>query len=314
MHLRKALLAAIAVTVIAFSAGLRGQDFVDGVKVTLPQPVTVGEKVLQPGEYEIRRASQFQDQILRIYNNDKMVYETNVITVPTEDKQTPEDSKVVLQHIGDNYYFDKIWIQGKDFGYEFALPDRVKALQRELAVTVPAKYESSGASSQSAQQTGDTKQSDQQSADVKTAQRNEGPGLAAELDALAAQQEREQSARNSSPADLNNHEQQQANLTSQDRNDHPDQVAALQSEPAAVTPSQSDARPSPSQSQTQSSVSSQSSQSSTSSQQSGVSTSAQSNANAPEQLPSTATNWLAFVVAGVLLLALSFAVRPRTQE
>jgi hypothetical protein len=326
MHLRKALLAAIAVTVIAFSAGLRGQDFVDGVKVTLPQPVTVGEKVLQPGDYEIRRASQFQDQVLRIYNNDKMVYETNVITVPTEGKQTPEDSKVILQHVGDNYYFDKIWIQGKDFGYEFALPDRVKALKRELAVTVPAKYESSTAStaatasSQSTTQAGDTKQSDQPAADTKTAEKYEGPGLANELDALAAQQEREQSARNSSPADLNNHEQQQqADVTRQDRNDRPDQVAALQNEPAPVTPSQSDARPAQSQSQTQSGVSSQSStqsqssvssQSSTETRQSSVS----NNANAPEQLPSTATNWLAFVIGGVLLLTLSFAVRPRTQE
>jgi hypothetical protein len=53
-----------------------------------------------------------------------MVYETNVITIPTERKETPEDSKVILHHIGDEYYFDTIWIQGRSFGYQFVLPER----------------------------------------------------------------------------------------------------------------------------------------------------------------------------------------------
>jgi hypothetical protein len=282
MHLRKVLLAAIAVAIFAFSAaGLRGQsDFVDGIKVTLPEPVTVGDKVLQPGEYEIRRASQFQDQVLKIFNNDKMVYETNVITIPTEDKKTPEDSKVILHHIGDAYYFDKIWIQGKNVGYEFALPDKAKALQRELAVTVPAKYESLSS------------QSDQV---AQVPVRNDGPGLAAELDALAAQQEREQAAlRTDSQADLNNHEQQQPApvQVTQERTDRIDQVAALQPEPAPVAPIQSDTRAT----------------------QTPAPSSIQKNENAPEQLPATATNWLAFLFGGLALLTLAFVVRPRFQE
>jgi hypothetical protein len=285
MHLRKVLLAAVAVTLLAFSAGLRGQDFVDGIKVTLPQPVTVGDKVLQPGEYEIRRASQFQDQVLKIFSNDKMVYETNVITIPTEGKTTPEDSKVVLHHIGDNYYFDKMWIQGKDVGYEFPLPDKAKGLQRELAVTVPAKFESSTQSSEQVAQ--------------NTPATNDGPGLAAELDALAAQQDREQAALRKDETDI--HHEQQAEVTpqaapelthgvtQQDRTDRVDQVAALQSEPSPAIPSgQSVAQPVPSQSQ--------------------------SNANAPEQLPATATNWLGFLLGGMLLIALSFVARPRMQE
>src|SRR5437773_2774143 len=110
MHLRKLLLVVFALTLVTFSVGLKGQGLTDGFKVTLPEPVTVGDKVLPPGEYEIRRASQFQDQILRIFNKDKMVYETNVITIPTLGDKTPEDNKVILHHIGDNYYFDKIWM------------------------------------------------------------------------------------------------------------------------------------------------------------------------------------------------------------
>jgi len=301
MHLRKVLLATVAVTLLAFSAGLRGQDFIDGIKVTLPQPVNVGDKVLQPGEYEIRRASQFQDQVLKIYNNDKMVYETNVITIPAEGKATPEDSKVVLHHIGDNYYFDKMWIQGKDVGYEFPLPEKAKGLQRELAVTVPAKYESSAQSTQSADQA--------QAVQSTSDKNNEGPGLAAELDAVAAQQEREAKL-NKDETDI--HHEQQAQTTPEaapalthDRTDRTDQVAALQSEQSPVTPSgQSEARPSSSQAQSSSSIQSNSNQSNAN----------QSNANAPEQLPATANNWLGFVLGGVLLLTLSFVVRPRMQE
>jgi len=125
---------------MGLAVGVTGQGMTDGIKVDLPYRVTIGDTVLEPGEYEIRRASQNQDQILRIFSNDKMRYETHVITVPALDKDTPEETKVVLHHIGDDYYFDKIWIQGKDYGYEFVLPERAQALKRELAASVPATY------------------------------------------------------------------------------------------------------------------------------------------------------------------------------
>src|SRR5436853_5851914 len=112
MHLRKLFLVVIAVAAVTFSTGLRGQGPIDGIKVTLPQPVTVGDKVLDPGEYEIRRPSSANRDILQIYNKDKMVYETNVLTVPTgPDNKDPKETKVVLHHIGDAYYFDKIWME-----------------------------------------------------------------------------------------------------------------------------------------------------------------------------------------------------------
>src|SRR5262245_16841039 len=95
-----------------------------------------------------------QDQVLQIFSNDKMRWQTAVLTVPTVGEQTPEESRVVLHHIGDNFYFDKIWIEGKTYGYEFPLPEKAKALQRELALEVPAKYQpaqSTGTQASSAQ-------------------------------------------------------------------------------------------------------------------------------------------------------------------
>src|SRR5207244_5961609 len=66
-----------------------------------------------------------------------------VNTIPSMDNNSPDSTKVVLYHFGNDYYFDKIWIQGKNYGYEFVLPDEVKARERErmAPVNVAATYE-----------------------------------------------------------------------------------------------------------------------------------------------------------------------------
>jgi hypothetical protein len=279
MQFRKLLLVVIALGIVTFSVGLRGQGLTDGIKVTLPQPVTIGDKVLDPGEYEIRRPSSTERQLLRIYNNDKMVYETVAQTVATgPDDKDPKETKVVLHHIGDAYYFDKIWMEDKNYGWEFPLPERVRALQREAGLSVPARYESLAASAPAASTP------------------DPGPGLAAQLDALAAQQENNQQAAldigAQNKADLDRQaeldRQAQADRERQDR----DRVAALQPEPA---PAAISAQSTPRAAEPQSRV--------------------ESNAQVPDQLPETATNWLALLVGGVLLVSLSFLVRPaRAQE
>ncbi len=281
MHFRKLLLAVSAAVVVTFSIGLRGQGLIDGIKVTLPEPVTVGDKVLEPGEYEIRRPSSANRQILQIFNNDKMVYETVVQTIPTgPDEKDPKETKVLLHHIGNAYYFDKIWMEEKNYGWEFPLPERVRALQRELAVSVPARYES-------------VETSDEVSPDP-------GPGLAAELDAVAAQQANQQAAQ----ADTEKGEHERLEQLERDRKaeldrqaeldrerQEPDRVAALQPEPSPAAPTQSEARSTQGQSDTQ------------------------TDSQIPEQLPETATNWVALIISGLLLVCLSyFARRTRAQD
>lgn len=288
MHFKKLLLVAIAVTVVTFSAGLRGQGLIDGIRVTLPQPVTIGEKVLEPGEYEIRRPSSANRDILQFFNKEKMVYETNVLTVPTgPDDKDPKETKVVLHHIGDAYYFDKIWMEDKNYGWEFPLPERVRAMQRENALNVPATFQPA------------------QSSSVEPAPQPEpGPGLAVQLDAIAAQDDRQaaldserQRADSERQAQLDRERQadldrqaqldrdRQAELDRQER----DRVAALRTEPAPVTPPQAEAR-----------VSEQ--------------TSIQRDSEIPDQLPETATNWVVLLLGGSLLIVLSFFLRPARQE
>jgi hypothetical protein len=138
--------AALAIGVAAFTTVSKAQGPLwDKVIVNLPYSVTVGERTLDPGEYSIKQLSSpgGAQRVLLIYKDD-MKFETSAMTIPALDNNTPEDTKVMLHHIGSDYYFDKIWIQGKNYGYEFVLPDAVKARQRERMepVSVAARYES----------------------------------------------------------------------------------------------------------------------------------------------------------------------------
>jgi LPXTG-motif cell wall-anchored protein len=116
----------------------------DRVNVTLPYAVTVGDRTLQPGDYVIQQLRDVGggSRVLLIYSDNGMKFETSAMTIPALDLNTPERTSVILHHFGPDYFFDKVWIQGKDYGYEFPLPDSVKARERErmAAVTVPATY------------------------------------------------------------------------------------------------------------------------------------------------------------------------------
>ena len=286
MNPRNLLVAVAAVIVLGAAFTLRSQGLTDGIKVTLPEPVTVGEVVLDPGDYEIRRASTATDQVLQIFSKDKLRYQTNVLTIPALEKDTPEDSKVILHHIGDKYYFDKIWMQGKDYGYEFVLPERVRALQRELAVTVPARYESSPVNNEASQ-------AKVESPAIKT---SEAPESSSPVDAVSAEQEsaaQREAQERERQATLDREREEQL---ARDRDAEQSRVAARQQSPgpaaqAPVTPGPVDAR------------------------QDRTSSDTQNNAQNRDELPATASDWFVYVLGGTVLLAMAaFFRKPQTQE
>jgi hypothetical protein len=285
MNPRNLLLTVAAVIVLGATFTLRSQGLTDGIKVTLPEPVTVGDVVLDPGEYEIRRASSVTDQVLRIFSNDKLRYQTNVLTIPALDKDTPEETKVILHHIGDKYYFDKIWMQGKDYGYEFVLPDKVRALQKELAVSVAAKYQPTEAT-----------------AEPTSVERSEAITVpeSSTQSVSAAEQDRERAA-------ARDRELQEAR--DRDANEHQEQlerdrVAALQREPAPAAQNPADARQDRPAAGIQDNARTQDN-----------ATAQGNNQQNPDQLPATASDWLSYVVSGCLLLGMAaFFRKPRTQE
>jgi hypothetical protein len=117
----------------------------DKVIVDLPYSVTIGNKVLQPGNYVIRQnpSESGGGRVLLIYSDGGRHFETSAMTIAALDQLTPKNTKVVLHRFGNDYYFDKVWIQGKNYGYEFPLPESVKSRQRERMqpVSVAARYE-----------------------------------------------------------------------------------------------------------------------------------------------------------------------------
>ncbi len=117
----------------------------DKVTVDLPYRVTLNNTTLEPGHYVIRQLDSpgGGSRVLQIFTNNGMRLKTSTLTIPALDNNTPSSTKVILHHYGNDYYFDKIWIQGKDYGYEFPLPPAVKSRERErqASYSVAASYE-----------------------------------------------------------------------------------------------------------------------------------------------------------------------------
>ena len=135
--------AVLALGVWMTPAGLRGQPMYDRLHVELPYKVTLGEKVLQPGEYTIQRLPDTGDsRILLFYTNNGLKFETSAMTIPALDQNTARDTKVILNRVGDDFYISKIWVQGKDYGYELPIPKTLKDREKEATeTTVAATYQ-----------------------------------------------------------------------------------------------------------------------------------------------------------------------------
>ena len=128
-----ALATVLGLGAASFGTQLYAQPLYDTVHVNLPYTVTIGHKTLTPGEYTIQQLRSDGSKILLFYNQDGMKFQTMAMTISALRTKTPEDTTVTLHHIGDAYYMDKIFIQGKDYGYEFPLPRRVRDREKEMA-------------------------------------------------------------------------------------------------------------------------------------------------------------------------------------
>jgi hypothetical protein len=136
----------LTVGFLAASIGIAQGPLYDRIIVTMPYPMNVNGTVLQPGDYEIRQhqSAAGGSRILHFYSDGGMKLETTAMAIPALDNKTPEETKLVLDHIGSDYYLNKVWVQGKDYGYEFPIPDEVRRRETErTASSVVARYEPS---------------------------------------------------------------------------------------------------------------------------------------------------------------------------
>jgi len=148
--------AALALAMWITPGTVQGQPMYDRIHVNLPYKITLGDKVLQPGDYTIQQLpdSGGGSRVLLFYTDNGMKFETSAMTIPALDINTARDTKLVLNHIGDDYYIDKIWVQGKDYGYEIPMPKGLKAREGEkmAQTTVTGQYEPSNTTTAQATQ------------------------------------------------------------------------------------------------------------------------------------------------------------------
>jgi hypothetical protein len=113
----------------------------DRANVNIPYKVTLGDITLPPGNYTIEELSSNQrTRVLLIYGQKGKKYKTAVLTIPTLDNQTPDETKLMLHHFGNDYYFDRLWIAGKNYGYKFVAPENIQGRQQEMTVAMTGTY------------------------------------------------------------------------------------------------------------------------------------------------------------------------------
>jgi hypothetical protein len=152
MNIRNFLL---TIGFLTASLGIAQGPLYDRIIVTVPYPMNVNGTLLQAGDYEIRQheSAAGGSRILHFYTDKGMKLETTAMAIPALDNKTPEETKLVLDHIGSDYYLNKIWVQGKDYGYEFPIPQSVRLREKELtaSASVVGRYESASSTASSTQ-------------------------------------------------------------------------------------------------------------------------------------------------------------------
>jgi len=148
----KLLNVGLALSFLTASVVLAQGPMNDKIIVKMPYAMNVNGTVLQPGDYEIKQHDSVGggSRILHFYSDKGMKFETTAMAIPTLDNKTPEETKLMLNQYGSDYYLNKIWVQGKNYGYEFPIPESVRSREREMkASSVSARYESSSESASS---------------------------------------------------------------------------------------------------------------------------------------------------------------------
>jgi len=97
-------------------AGVMFAGEVNPVTVTLPHAVTVGSTTLPSGDYTISSVDMADGElfVVRSANNPTVSLLAEKIGSPDQNK-----TEVVFTKDGDNWHFDKLFLQGDETGYQF---------------------------------------------------------------------------------------------------------------------------------------------------------------------------------------------------
>ena len=107
----------------------------DAFYLQLSTTVTIGNHVLPPGRYHCERLdiAGADLPVLTFRRDDageKPVYIAATIE-PAFKQFAPAETSATYYHIGDRFYFDRIFVRGLNYGYRFELPKGVKKQEAE---------------------------------------------------------------------------------------------------------------------------------------------------------------------------------------
>jgi hypothetical protein len=127
----------LAITAVIFSAPAtaKAQSYPssDTFDVTLSKPITINGKVLQPGKYNMEplNIAGGDSPVLVIRGDNDTRVDVTAMTVPTSATRPQAYTRVLLHHVGNKYYLDRIWVKGQYYGYKFPLPKNAAARSGE---------------------------------------------------------------------------------------------------------------------------------------------------------------------------------------
>jgi hypothetical protein len=100
----------------------------NSIVIYLPHAVVAGRTLLPPGGYEVYRIdiAGADLPVLRIRRMDNPKMSIAVTVAPAFRDFAPPDNEVTFYHVGNTYYFRRIWVRGLNYGYNFLLPKSVR--------------------------------------------------------------------------------------------------------------------------------------------------------------------------------------------
>ncbi len=100
------------------------------VTVSIPFEFTVANKVLPAGEYQMR--TEGSRSTLKIENRDTS-HATFVTISPLQSADIQNESKLVFNRYGSQYFLAQVWVAGRSTGEEMRKSKQERAIRSELS-------------------------------------------------------------------------------------------------------------------------------------------------------------------------------------
>ena len=96
-------------------------DSVTRIRADIPFNFTIGDTTLSAGKYELRRVEDLAQNVLEISSVDgrtRVIFDAT--PAQTRDTRPANQSELIFDKYGDQYFLSQIWVAGSSSGHELA--------------------------------------------------------------------------------------------------------------------------------------------------------------------------------------------------